>query len=192
MEIKSEVTTKKAEPVLDEVAVRIACKVLKVAEGCNLRAYPDPNSDLYKALSTHGKLGQYMSGKLKWNDLEDHWKTLDGGPWTCGYGETNDVTKDTVYTQQEAESKLEARVRIVMAKCLKDCPKLALEHSERIAAITSMTYNIGNRGFATSTACKLIMSGDLDQVANAMLMWNKPSMIIPRRTVEANLWRSIK
>lgn len=56
-------------------------------------------------------------------------------------------------------------------------------------SLVSFSFNIGVRGFKMSTAVKRIKLDLHDQVPSAMLMWNKPSELIPRRKREANLYR---
>ena len=181
--------------LLNETAVKITKKLLYNFESCNLTAYPDPVSPLYKALSAHGLLAKYMSGSLKWKALPDNFKALSGHPWTCGVGETNGVTKDTVYTAAEADSKLDFRVRVVMTQALTDCPALAKMAPECIAAITSLTYNIGSTGFKNSTAARQITAGAYGLVPDSMKMWNKAGGLIVqglanRRKIEADLFKS--
>lgn len=183
--------------MLNEQAVKIAVKIIKNAEGCYLFAYPDPVSPLYEALSRHGMLGNYLAGKLRWKDLGSNFQALSGHPFTVGYGETKGVTKDTVYTLEQAGMALEARVREFMTQAIKDCPKLAEKRPEQIAAITSLAYNIGSDGFKNSTACKKIMSGEDSLVGVAIKMWNKAGGkivqgLVNRREVEANLYNSVR
>jgi GH24 family phage-related lysozyme (muramidase) len=185
--------------VLDETAVRIATKIVKNFEGCNLRAYPDSSSDLYKALSLHNMLQKYMSGKLLWKDLPDHFKALSGAPFTCGWGETKGVNKDTLWTQEEADKRLDVRVREFMQGVIKIAPVIANKSSEKIAAITSLVYNIGLENFRTSTRVTgNILKGDDKAVAAGILLWNKdgvPLKIVEgldkRRKIESALWSSV-
>lgn len=194
---------------MNELALRIAVKIIKLSEGLCLVAYPDPCSPLSEALSRHGMLAKYKSGALKWRDLDDNFKALSGSPFTVGYGETKGVTKDTVWTLQEAESALQARVAGFMAQAIKDCPALSKKAPEQIAAITSLAYNIGSgsrvmvdgvwgeKGFKYSTACRLIMSGEDHLVGEAIKRYNKSGGkivqgLVNRRQVEADLWASIK
>ncbi len=178
-------------------AVKIAIKIIKQFEGFCAYAYPDPASDLYKALARHGWVDEWMSGKMKWNDLGKNFQALNGSPWTVGYGETRGVTRNTVWTLEQATTALEARVKEFMAEAIKDCPKLATESPERVAAITSLAYNIGSQAFADSTACKRIMMQDDHNVPEAMQRYNKAGGkivqgLVNRRLVEANLWRSTR
>ncbi len=182
---------------LNEQAVKIAVKVVKIFEGCNLIAYPDPASPLYKALDTHGLVSRYMKGALRWKDLGDNFKALSGAPWTIGYGETQGITKDTVWTQAQADEAVSKRVREFMAQCIKDCPKLEKLSPEKIAAVTSLTYNIGSSAFKNSTVARCIAKGDLTSVGAAIKMWNKAGGrvmqgLVNRRQTEADLWNSTK
>ena len=177
-------------------AVKIALKVIKMFEDCNLIAYPDPASDLYKALSTHNMLAKYMRGDIKWDDLTENFQTLDAKPWTIGYGATGDgIDQHTVWTLEEALEALETRVREDMWHVLDNCPALATEAPERLAACTSLAYNIGLHAFKESTACRLVNEGNHTGVPSAILLWNKAHGLIvdgldKRRKVEAALYAS--
>lgn len=182
--------------MLNETAVKIAVKIIAKFEGCHLRAYPDPASKLSKALSANGMLTTYMSGKLRYEHLPANFKALSGIPWTCGYGETKGVTKDTAYTREEATERLNFRVREFMTQAIKDCPALANKSPEKIAAITSLCYNIGNPEFKTSTACRKIKAGEDFAVPAAIKLFNKAqgqvnNGLINRRQMEADLWVSV-
>lgn len=182
---------------MNDQAVRIAVKIIKLFEGFCAFAYPDPSSDLYKALSQHGMLQKYMAGTIRWKDLAPNFQALDGAPFTVGFGETKGVTKNTVWTLEQATAALEARAREFMAEAIKDCPRLATESPERIAAITSFAYNVGSEAFATSTACKRIMAQDDHNVPEAMQRYNKAGGkimdgLVKRRLIESNLWMSTK
>jgi lysozyme len=180
-----------------DVALKIATKVIRNVEGCELRAYPDPASDLYKELSKHGLLRKYMTGEL--TALPEHLAKLSGAPWTIGYGETKGVKPGMVWTQEQADTALEARVKGFLSDVLKISPKLATEAPERIAAIVSLTYNIGAANYASSTVAKCIAAGDHNGAAAAILLWNKagkPLTVVPglvkRRQVERDLYVAVK
>lgn len=197
-EYKRQDTTTPA--VLNETAVKIAVKVIKQFEGCCLIAYPDPGSELYKALDLHNMLYKYMNGTLKWETLPDNFKALSGSPWTCGWGETRGVTKDTAWTQQEADNRLDNRVREFMRDVIKIAPVMATKQPEKIAAITSLVYNIGVENFRTSTRVTgNILSGNDAGVAAGILLWNKdgnPLKVVDgldkRRKIESALWSSVR
>ena len=190
--------TQTPSAVLDEMAVKIAVKVVRQFEGCNLIAYPDPASSLYKALATHNLLQKYMKGSIKHPDLPENFKDLDGRPFTVGFGETKDVKQGDVWTQEEADKRLEARVRGFMQDVLKSCPKLVLMRPSAIAACTSLVYNIGLTNFVSSTVFKKIAQGDIEGAASAFGMWNKAGSplkvmdgLTKRRKIEADLFRSV-
>lgn len=187
-------------PVLDEAPVRIALKIIKNFEGCNLTSYPDPASPLYKALSTHGMLSKYMAGKLKYKDLPEHFQALSGTPWTIGFGETQGITHSMEWTQEQAVEALEKRVEEFMAGVLKSAPKLIKGSPERIAACTSLAYNIGTTAFKDSTVAKMIEADNHTAAAAAFLLWNKVREngklaishgLDTRRKVESALYISI-
>jgi lysozyme len=180
---------------LNPIAVQIAVKIIKQAEGCSLRSYPDPASSLYAALSTHGMLQRYMSGAITYKNLPDNFKALSGKPFTIAYGYAVDIEPDTIWTQEQANAKLEEHVRTVMSQCLEDCPQLANKKPEQIAACTSLAYNIGRFAFKNSTAARHIMEGNDQLVGDAIKMWCKAkglvmAGLVTRRQVECNLWNS--
>lgn len=183
-------------PQLDETAVRIAVKVVKQFEGCQLIAYPDPASPLYEALSTHGLLQKYMRGDIKFSSLPENLRELSGTPFTIGYGETKGVSEGDVWTLEAASERLEARVRGFMQEVFKVCPQLVLESPEKVAACTSLAYNIGVSAFSKSTVCKEITAKNCNSAAEAFLMWNKAggkvvAGLVARRKIESDLFRSV-
>lgn len=182
---------------LNEDAVRVAVKLIKQREGCCLRAYPDPASDLYKELSRAGILNAFMQGK---KDIPEYMlKKFDGKPWTIGYGETKGVKQGDVCTQEEADSRLETRVREFMEGVIKACPQLAKESRGKIAACTSLAYNIGLANFASSSVCRDTQAKNYEKAANDFLLWNKVHSngklvvsdgLTKRRQIERDLYLS--
>ncbi len=182
------------EIVLNELAVKIAIKLIKPHEGCILRAYPDPASALYKALSTNGVLHKYMNGDYA---LPDNFAVLSGNPWTIGYGNTEGVKAGDVWPLERAESDLVDKVMGRMLSALKACPKLSKEAPERMAAITSLVYNIGINAFAESTACRRIMEGNHEGAAEAITWFNKARGevmpgLVTRRKAEKDMYLSVR
>jgi lysozyme len=181
---------------LNEQAVKIAVKIISNAEGCILHSYPDPASPLYSALSTHGMLHKMMKGQLKWKDLPDNFKALKGSPWTLGHGETKDIKPDMEWSLEQAKTALEDRVREFMEEVLKVSPELVDESPQKIAAVTSLCYNIGLTNYKSSTVAKKIANKDFRAAADAFLMWNKAqgkilSGLVTRREIEKNLFLSV-
>lgn len=96
------------------------------------------------------------------------------GVWTIGYGETLDVGPGMVWTQAQADQRLYTRLQTFMARVVGACPPLALPGaSNRLAACTSLGYNIGVTAFGASTVCRMIKAGNLPAAADAFLLWNK-------------------
>lgn len=55
-------------------------------------------------------------------------------------------------------------------------------------ALLSLCFNIGTGGFKNSTVVKRLNAGDFAGAADAILLWNKPSILIPRRRRERELF----
>jgi len=179
--------------MLNENAVKIATKIIKNFEGCNLISYPDPASPLYEALAAQGLVKRYMTGDLTFDELPDNFKALSGKPFTVGYGATQGVTQYTVWTQAQADSALEKHVREFMEGALKISPKLSSLAPHKIAAVTSLCYNIGLANYKTSTVARLIGDGDMHGAARAFLLWNKArgkilQGLVNRRKIEHDLF----
>jgi lysozyme len=177
-------------------AIKIAAKLIKQPgiEGCELRAYPDAASELYKTLAEHGILRRYMDGKL---ELPPYLAELDGSPVTIGWGHTEGVKLGDVITQEQADKWLEDQLAVRVAQVVKAAPKLAQASNEAIAACVSLQYNVGQKAFADSTVVKKIALGDMLGAAEAFGMWVKAKGqvmqgLVNRRKIEANLFRSVK
>lgn len=95
------------------------------------------------------------------------------GVWTIGYGETLDVRQGDVWTQEQAENMIKKRVAQFMSLTLKKCPQLSEEPPRRLAACTSLAYNIGTGAFGSSSVCRLTGRKEYDRAADSFLLWNK-------------------
>lgn len=51
-------------------------------------------------------------------------------------------------------------------------------------ALVSLCFNIGPSAFARSTVVRRLRAGDRDGAAAAILLWNRPAALIPRRGAE--------
>jgi lysozyme len=134
-------------------ALAMAIGLVQQGEGCALKAYPDP----------------------KWHGIartSENWSEW-GKPWTCGWGETLGVTESTVWTQEEADTRLKARVAGFVLAVLKSCPQLQLEPPARLAAASSLAYNIGKGAFAASSVCARTRRCEYLGAGDAFLLWNK-------------------
>lgn len=90
------------------------------------------------------------------------------GVLTIGWGETEGVMEGMVWTQAHADNMLKIRVHKFMMQTLAACPTLS---GERLAAATSLAYNIGNRAFFASTVRQRAKRQEWQGSADAFLMW---------------------
>lgn len=95
------------------------------------------------------------------------------GVWTIGWGETRGVKEGDVWTQEQADQVLRERAGQFMLATLKRCPQLLREPPERIAACTSLAYNIGAGAFAASSVSRHTARRDYQSAADSFLLWNK-------------------
>lgn len=94
------------------------------------------------------------------------------GVWTIGWGETLGVKEGDVWTQEQADAVLRRRVGQFMLAALKRCPQLA-DSPSRLAACTSLAYNIGVGAFAASSVRRRTARREHAAAADSFLMWNK-------------------
>lgn len=178
---------------LNEQAVKMAIKLVKLSEGCYLKAYADPASDLAQALQHAGHWSTYLQGGFT---VPEAWEKLKATPYTCGWGDTQGVTKNTIWTQQEADTRLEKRVREFMTAAIEATPNLAKYSAEKQAAITSLVYNIGINNYKQYDISKQVEAGNHVAVFNKFkqyIMANGKANqgLINRRDREAALYASV-
>lgn len=94
-----------------------------------------------------------------------------GAPWTIGYGATGPlITKDTMWTQDQADLDLRNRV-LVLGAAIDYLVKVPLSPESK-AALISFAYNVGRRAFATSTLLKRLNAGDIIGAAGEFDHWH--------------------
>lgn len=81
--------------------------------------------------------------------------------------------------REDLANRFEPAVRDAVKKPLKQ---------HQFDALVSLAFNIGTGGFRRSTVVKRINAGDFRGAADAILMWDKPSILIPRRRRERELF----
>lgn len=59
-------------------------------------------------------------------------------------------------------------------------------------ALLSLCFNIGTGGFRKSTVVRRLNEGDFAGAADAILMWSKPAILMPRRRRERELFLNAK
>lgn len=117
------------------------------------------------------------------------------GVWTIGWGETLGVSEGMQWTQERADTVLRRRVEHFMLATLSRCPALHLEPPGRLAACTSLAYNIGIGAFAASSVCRKTMRQDFAGASDSFLLWNKAggrvvAGLARRRRAERSLYLS--
>lgn len=155
-----------------------AIALIKQFEGCKLTAYPDPASELARALAK-GVSGIALTG-------------LRGAPYTIGYGTTQGVIRGLVWTQEQADKALLTHATEVVASVLHVTPSL---FGNRLDAVTSLVYNIGIGNYTPSTLVKCILANDWSGAANQILVWNEAkgqimAGLVKRREAERVLFVS--
>jgi lysozyme len=111
--------------------------------------------------------------------------------WTCGWGATEGVTEDTVWTQAEADdrfaSDLAKFAEGVSAKLT------APTNQNQFDAMTSLAYNIGLGNFGSSTLLRLHNEEDYEGAAAQFPAWCKQAGnvlagIVKRRAAEQAMY----
>lgn len=82
-----------------------------------------------------------------------------------------------------------ARFVRTVARALPDSsPEPLPQHA--FDALVSLSFNIGPAAFLRSTVLRRLRAGDREGAAEAMLMWNRPAVLIPRRQAEYDQFRT--
>ena len=104
-----------------------------------------------------------------WEGLETQAYKDIGGVWTVCYGETEKIQIGKIYSKEECDELLRARVP--------DYYTSAMRHVSRDipitmrAAITSFVYNIGEGNWKKSTMLKKVNKGDLKGACEELDRW---------------------
>lgn len=103
----------------------------------------------------------------------------NGEPWTIGYGATGpDIVQGTVWTQEQADTDLENRLRVLEAEARGLL--LVPVNAYQMAALVDFSYNEGEGALASSTLLRILNRGDYDDAADQFLVWD----IADRRVVQ--------
>lgn len=91
-------------------------------------------------------------------------------PWTIGWGSTGEgIGPGTVWTQEQADERLERDVRAFMAGVQELLTSQPTPH--QLGAMTSLAYNIGLGAFGGSTLRRKFNAGDLGGAARQFDRW---------------------
>lgn len=91
--------------------------------------------------------------------------------WTCGWGSTQGVTKDTVWTQEEANAHFLEDIAWV-EKCINGAITVPLTQNE-FDACCSLCFNIGCNAFKGSTLARKLNASDFNGAEAEFKRWNK-------------------
>ena len=113
--------------------------------------------------------------------------------WTCGWGSTKGVTKDTVWTQEEADAAF-LKVLEWVEECVNKAVTAQLTQNE-YDALCSLCFNIGCTNFGKSTLVRLLNQGNYDAASLEFSRWDKQkgqvlAGLTRRRAEEARLFET--
>lgn len=117
------------------------------------------------------------------------------GRWTCGWGETEGVTPETVFTQQEADQRFCSSLTKYAGAAQALCTEAPSPN--QLGAITSLGYNIGLGALAKSSVIRAHNRADWQAASRAFHLWDKARVngaltVLPgltaRRAAEAALY----
>jgi lysozyme len=109
------------------------------------------------------------------------------GVLTIGTGHTGRaspplVTAGMAITQAQADAMFEIDLAPFEAAVNKAITRVMTQN--QFDACTSLAFNIGAGGFATSTVVRKFNDGDIRGAADAFLLWTIPAVLKPRRQAE--------
>jgi lysozyme len=115
------------------------------------------------------------------------------GIWTIGIGHTSAAGPPLVTPGLHlSEAACDALFRRDVARYVRAVadavPGALPDHA--FDALVSLCFNIGPAAFARSTVVRRLKAGDRDGAAAAILMWNRPAELIPRRGAEHDQFRT--
>jgi lysozyme len=113
-------------------------------------------------------------------------------PWTVGYGATGpDVTRGTVWTQGQADSRLAADL-MRFASGVDSAVTVSLTGAQK-AALVDFAFNVGLGNLRSSTLLSLLNAGNHAGAADQFAVWNKADGkvmpgLVTRRARERSLF----
>lgn len=115
-----------------------------------------------------------------------------GGVWTIGFGRTEAVRPWDVTTEDVEEAWLERRVRDELDFLERVLPGNTLP-AGALAALISLSYNIGRGSFMRSSVRAGLLAGQHDVAANGFILWRRVKGRVVaglerRRVAEAELF----
>ena len=112
------------------------------------------------------------------------------GLWTIGVGHLIKEDEQHLINETLTNEQVEELLRSDLKWCseaVETSVKVPLTQNQ-YDALYSLCFNIGGTNFAKSTVVKKINQNDIQGAADAILMWNKPEVLINRRKRERTLF----
>jgi lysozyme len=112
------------------------------------------------------------------------------GLWTIGVGHLIKADEQHLINETLTDDQVKELLRSDLRWCseaVESSVKVALTQAQ-FDALYSLCFNIGETNFKKSTVVKKINENDLQGAADAILMWNKPDVLVNRRKRERALF----
>lgn len=101
-------------------------------------------------------------------------KKLSGAPWTISWGLTGmGIGPDTIWTREKGNEQSNLRMSEHVSKVVRMIRPGVQAKDFEIAALTSLSYNIGIGALASSTLMRMFNAGDRAGAAEQFKRWNK-------------------
>ena len=115
------------------------------------------------------------------------------GIWTIGVGHTSAAGPPVVrpglrITAAQADALFTRDVAAFVRAVDEALPEPLPQHA--FDALVSLCFNIGPAAFRRSSVLRRLRAGDREGAAEAILMWNRPPELIPRRGAEYDQFRT--
>ena len=115
------------------------------------------------------------------------------GIWTIGVGHTSAagppaVTPGLSLSAEECDAVFARDVTRFVRAVQNAVPAGLPDHA--FDALVSLCFNIGEGAFRRSTVARRLKAGDRAGAAEAILLWNRPAALIPRRRAEYDQFRT--
>lgn len=159
------------------------------SERCILFAYPDPESDMARAMVKAGIWYKFLAGNAT---IPESMANLKASPWTIFWGHTGpEVQRGMTGTQEQADATL-VKDSLWSQEAVRACVDIKLSR-EQFIALDDLAFNIGEHAFENSTLVRLLNGHDIQGAADQFLVWNKSngkvsSGLVTRRAKERALF----